>query len=177
MGAWRRSACVGVLCLAACAPSEDQAAAQGQYLLQSLVFARQMADTVLIQEIFTPDAIYEDYPNQIEYQGIQEIIDYLASVHEWGDDIYLNLGSVQTGPSGAVGEWLFAAVQSRPIPDLITTGTDREVVLNGVTVIEIVGGRIARAADYSDRASLMLQLGGRIELPDGTVIEDDAPGN
>jgi hypothetical protein len=146
-------------------------------LLQSLVFARQMADTVLIQEIFTPDATYDDYPNQIGYQGIQEIIGYLTSVHDWGDDVYLNLGIDHVGPSGAVGEWLFAAVQSRPIPDLITTGTDREVLLSGVTVIEIVGGRIARAADYSDRTSLMLQLGGRIELPDGTVIEDDGPGN
>jgi hypothetical protein len=165
-----------LLCfLTACAPSDDQAATVGQFLLQSLAYARQMADTAMIQEIFQPDATYDDYPGQVEYRGIEEIVGYLTEVHEWGDDVYLNLGNVLSGPSGAVGEWFFSAVQSRPIPDVMSRGTDREVGLSGITLIEIVGGRIARAADYFDRASLMLQLGGRIEMPDGTVI--DLPEN
>lgn len=174
---WLRSACIGVLCLASCTPSADEAAALGEYLLQSLAFARQTADTLMIEEIFLPDATYDDYPQQIEYRGIQEIVGYLTSLHEWGDDVYLNLGDVQVSPSGAVGEWFLAAIQSRPIPDLITTATDREVVVSGVTVIEIEGGRIARAADYSDRATVMLQLGARIELPDGTIIQDEPATN
>jgi imidazolonepropionase-like amidohydrolase len=48
----------------------------------------------------------------------------------------------------AMAEWFFAAVQERPIPDVITTRTGREVL-----------------------------LGGRIELPDGTVIQGDYPLN
>jgi hypothetical protein len=172
----RRSATMGVLFLSACAPSNDQAVALGEYLLQSLVLARQTADTVMIEEIFLPDATYDDYPGQIEYRGIADIVSYLTSVHEWGDDVYLNLGNVHTGPSVAVAEWFFAAVQERPIPDVITTRTGREVVLSGTTIIEIEGGRIARAADYSDQAALLLQLGGRIEMPDGTVIQSDEPG-
>ena len=177
MAARSRSACVMVLCLGACAPSEDQAATLGEYLLRSLVYARQTGDTAVIEEIFRPDATYDDYPGQVEYRGVEEIVDYLTSVHDWGDDVYLNLGNLLTGPAGAVGEWFFSTVQSRPIPDLITLGTDREIALSGATVIEIEGGRIARAADYYDRAALALQLGGRIEMPDGTVIDGDLPGN
>jgi ketosteroid isomerase-like protein len=55
--------------------------------------------------------------------------------------------------------------------DRLPVATGREVVLNGVTIIELRDGRIIRAADYIDTAPLLLQLGGRIELPGGVVIE------
>jgi hypothetical protein len=95
-------------------------------------------------------------------------------VHVWADDVYLNAGEVHASPEGAVAEWLFAGVQARPMGDYVPTVTGREVVLNGVTIIEVDGGRIRRAADYMDTAPLALQLGGRIELPGGQVIELEA---
>lgn len=169
----RASILACLLCIgpAACAPSEEQATAIDQYLVESLAFARQTADTATLEEIFLPDAVYADFPDQIDYRGIEEIVGYVTSVHEWGDDVLVTLGNVQTSPTGAVAEWTLAAVQSRPIPDLVSTATDREIVVNGVTILEIQGGRIARAADYWDRADFILQLGGRIELPGGTVLE------
>jgi len=168
----RDLACLACAALAACGPSVDQADALDRYLLEALTFARQSADTATIEEIFTPDAIYDDYPGQLDYRGIQEIVGYLTSIHDWGDDVYMTLGRVQTSLTGAVAEWTLAAVQSRPIPDLLTTATNREVVVTGVTIIETEGGRIARAADYWDRADFLLRLGARIELPDGTVLEE-----
>lgn len=45
-----------------------------------------------------------------------------------------------------------------------------EVVLSGVTIIEMEGGRIMRAADYTDTQPLLLQLGARIELPGGGLL-------
>lgn len=166
-------ACAATALLVACGPSEEQAAALGQYLMQSLAFARQSADTALLEEIFQPDAVYDDYADRVSYEGIEEIVGYLTSVHAWGDDVYLTLGGVQTSPTGATGEWTLGAVQTGPIPDLMEAVTDREVVLSGVTIIEIQGGRIARAADYWDRAAFLLQLGATIELPDGTVLEEN----
>ena len=159
--------------LIACGPSDEQADALGQYLMQSLAIARQTADTAMIEEIFQPDAVYDDYPDQITYEGIEDIVGYLTSIHEWGDDVYLTLGNVQTSPTGATGEWTLGAVQTRPIPDLVGTVTDRETVVSGVTIIEIDGGRIARAADYWDRAAFLLQLGARIELPGDTVLQEN----
>jgi hypothetical protein len=47
------------------------------------------------------------------------------------------------------------------------------VVLNGVTIIEMDGGRIRRAADYIDVLPLVLQLGGKAELPGGVVMDLD----
>jgi hypothetical protein len=149
----------------------DAASARNELLVLSLLSAQQAADTTAIADLFWPDAIYDDYANQLEYRGIEEIVGYVTSVHTWADDVYLNAGAVHSSPTGAVAEWLFAGVQARPMDGYVPTVTGREVVLNGVTIIEVDGGRIRRAADYMDTAPLTLQLGGRIELPGGQVIE------
>lgn len=169
--------CVATLGLLACGPSPREADTLGRYLMESLVYARQTADTVMMEEIFLPDATYDDYPSQLQHQGIQDIVGFLTSIYEWGDDVYLTLGNVRTGPSSVVGEWYLAAVQSRPIPGVISSGTGREVGINGLTLLEIQGGKIVRAADYWDNAQLLLQLGARVELPDGTVLTGTGSAN
>lgn len=168
------SACASA-CASACGPSAEEGDAIGRYLIESLTFARQTADTALIEELFLPDATYDDFPGQIEYRGIEEIVGHVTSPHEWGDDVFVTLGNVETGPASAVGEWYLGAVQNRPIPELVPTATGLEVTLNGVTLIEIEGGRIARAADYADRTDLLLELGARIELPGGGVLGEENP--
>ena len=141
-----------------------------------LATAVESADTALILDLFWPEATYDDFANQHTYEGPQEIVGYLTGAHVWGDDIYMNIGRVHTAEGSAVGEWVFSAVQSRPMGDRVPVATGREVVLNGVTIIELRDGRIIRAADYTDTAPLMLQLGGRIELPGGVVIEQEDIG-
>jgi ketosteroid isomerase-like protein len=157
------------------AGSGDAVLANNEVLALSLLAAQQSADTAAIADLFWPDAVYDDYANQLQYRGTAEIVGYVTSVHVWADDVYLNAGAVHASASGAVAEWLFAAVQARPMGDYVPTVTGREVVLNGVTVLEVDGGRIRRAADYIDTAPLALQLGGRIELPGGRVIEMEPP--
>lgn len=170
-------ALVVVLGIGACAPQgpADAEARESEVAIRSLAAAWESADTALIEELFWPQATYDDFANQATYQGIEEIVGYITAVHDWGDDVYMNIGRVHVGDSSAVAEWVFSAVQNRPMGDAVTTATGREVVLNGVTIIEMTGGRIIRAADYTDTAPMMLQLGGRIEMPGGRVIELD-PG-
>lgn len=166
-------ACI-VTALAACAPSDaDRTAAtnRSELVARTLMSTWSSADTALILDLFWPEATYEDYPNQVTYQGLEEILGYITQVHEWGDDVYMSVGRVHPAESGAVAEWVFSAVQNRPMGDRLPVATGREVVLNGVTIIELRDGRIIRAADYIDTAPLLLQLGGRIELPGGVVIE------
>ncbi|MBM4183329.1 MAG: nuclear transport factor 2 family protein [Gemmatimonadetes bacterium] len=169
----RRWRCVCALAagLAACAPTGEQAVSQNELLARSLMDALVAADTATIVALFWPEAVYDDYASQLQYRGIEEIVGYVTSVHAWADDVYLNVGSVHVSESGAVAEWLFAAVQARPMGELVPTVTNREVVVNGVTIIEVDGGRIRRAADYVDQLPLLLQLGGRMTLPGGGLVE------
>jgi len=159
-----------------CAQQDSTAAAasrESELVIRSLMAGWESGDMNLIEDLFLPQATYDDFPNQVTYQGLEEIVGYIVAVHDWADDVYMNVGSVRAYESGAVAEWVFSAVQNRPMGGLVSIATGREVVLNGVTIIEMRDGRILRAADYTDTTPMMLQLGGRVELPGGTVLELD----
>jgi len=162
----------------ACAPrsaSDADALREAERTMRSLMSAFETADVALIEDLFLAQATYDDYPNQHTYHGLDEIVGYVTAVHEWADDVYMNVGRIHVTTDGAVAEWVFSGVQNRPLGQQVPVATGREVVLNGVTVIEIQNGRILRAADYTDTGALMLQLGGRIELPGGSVVELEGP--
>ena len=162
---------------ASCTQRPDQSvSSEAELTIQLLTTAIATADTAVILELFWPEATYDDFASQLTYQGIQEIVTYLTNAHEWSDDVYMNLSRVHTTPSGAVGEWVFSAIQSRPLGDRFPVASGNEVVLNGVTIIEMQGDRIIRAAEYVDGVPLILQLGGRIELPGGGVWEQELDG-
>ena len=173
---WTLAACLGSLTGCAAPATRDDVARESELAVRSLAVAFETADTALIADLFWPQATYDDFPNQATYQGLDEIIGYVTAAHAWGDDVYMNVGTVHATRDGAVAEWVFSAVQNRPMGETVPTGTGREVVMNGVTIIEMEDGRIIRAADYADTAPLWLQLGGRIELPGGGVIELDGMG-
>lgn len=159
-----------VLAGAACAdtePGPSLEARQGELALRSLAAAFESADTALVLELFWPQATYDDFAAQITYEGIEEIVGYVTAVHAWGDDVYKNVGRVHLTEKGAVGEWVFSAVQNRPLGALAPTGTGREIVLNGVTILEMDRGRILRAADYVDTQPMLSQLGARVVPGDG----------
>lgn len=159
----------GVGCAGGGAP--DGQITRAEAAARSLMTAFETADTALVEDLFWPQATYDDFPNQHTYQGVGEIVGYVTGLHRWADDVIMNVGRVHVADDGAVVEWLFSAVQARPMGDGLSVGTGSEVVLNGVTVLEMDGERIVRAADYTDTAAMLLQLGGRVEMPDGTVIE------
>lgn len=168
---------VSTFLAAACAqlqPDASQADREAELTMRSLMAAFESADVPLIEDLFTPQATYDDFPNQHTYRGVQEIVGYITAVHDWADDVYMNVGAVYPTRDGAVAEWVFSGIQNRPLGSQVPVGTGREVVLNGVTIIQIQDGRIVRAADYTDTGALMLQLGGRIELPGGGVVELDS---
>lgn len=161
-----------LLVTTSCTPPQEQTgSSEAELTIQLLTNAIATADTAVILDLFWPEATYDDFASQLTYQGIQEIVAYLTNAHEWGDDVYMNLGRIHITPTGAVGEWIFSAIQNRPLGDRFPVASGNEVVLNGVTIIEMRGDRIIRAADYVDGVPMILQLGGRIELPGGGVWE------
>lgn len=152
-------------------PTQDESVREAELTIRTLMTAWERGDSEILEELFWPDALYDDYPNQHTYQGLDEIIGYVNALHAWADDVLWNVGQVHVTETGAVAEWVFSAVQARPMGNQLSVGTGAEVVTNGVTVIEVEGGRITRAADYMDTAPMLLQLGARIEMPDGTIVE------
>ncbi len=150
-------------------PDETQTSAESrvQYLLEVWESGR----TDELHELFHNDAVYDDYPNGVQYNGFDEIAGYIGHVHSWASAIQIETTSIHAGGSSATAEWVMTGVQDRPIGNRVPVATGRSIRVQGVTIIEMSSGKIRRAADYIDTASLMLQLGSRIELPGGAVLE------
>lgn len=125
--------------------------------------------------LFYSDAVYDDFPNQTQYRGLEEIAGYITHVHDWADAASMSVTDVHVSESGAVVEWVFSAVQDRPIGTRVPVATGRDVLLNGVTILVIDGGRIRRAADYMDVLPLVLQIGAEVHMPGGSVMKYDLP--
>ena len=158
---------------AGCSQSQDgtsAAVARTEVTARTLMTVWESGDVAFLSELFRPDAVYDDFSNQIQYRGIDEIAGYVGHITAWATDLRMDVGEVHASPSGATVEWLVSGVQDRPIPRLLGEVTNREFFMNGVTVIETDGGLITRAADYLDVSSLLLQLGATITMPGGEVV-------
>lgn len=167
--------------LMACAPPADgpsPAVARNELTIRTLLALWESGDVDALADVFSPQAVYDDFPNQTQYQGIQEIAGYVAQVHSWADAVTMSVTAVHASETGAVAEWMFSAVQTGPIGTRVPVATGRDVVLNGVTIIETADGRITRAADYIDALPLVLQLGAEVRMPGGSILrlEDVAGG-
>ncbi|HKJ03899.1 MAG TPA: nuclear transport factor 2 family protein [Longimicrobiales bacterium] len=164
------------LLLVACAPSGPSPLLnENELTARTLMSVWETGETEDLAHLFYGDAVYDDFPNQTQYRGLEEIAGYVTHVHDWADAVSLSVSAVHTSETGAVVEWVFSAVQDKPIGDRVPVATGRDVLLNGVTILEIDGGRIRRAADYIDVLSLVLQLGAEVHMPGGSVMKLDLP--
>lgn len=165
---------LAVALAASCAPADSGPSpllAENEVVARTLMAAWERGDVAGIGEAFWPDATYDDFSNSVQHRGVDEIVAYFAGTHGWASDVVVNVTAVHASETGAVAEWVFSAVQTAPMEGTVAVGTGREVVLNGVTILEISGGLIRRGADYVDTLPLVLQLGGRVEMPGGTILE------
>lgn len=179
-------ALASALLFSVCTPAvggPGPAEAENELAMRTLLQMLESGDASGVAGLFHPDATYDDYANQAEYQGLQEIAGYLSQGTRWADGVNLSITSLQASSWGAVAEWVFSGIQVRPMGSLVPVATGRDVVLNGVTLIEMERGRIRRAADYTDALALVLQLGAEARMPGGAVLRldiadtpfDDAP--
>ena len=164
------------LLLAACsptAPGRSQAEAESEFAIRTLLAMVGSGSADDVAGLFHPDAVYDDFANQHQYRGLEEIAGYVSGGSRWATGVSMNVIDVHVSSTGAVAEWVFTGIQDHPIGSLLPVVTGREVVLNGVTIIEMEDGRIRRAADYVDALPLVLQLGGEVHMPGGGVLRQE----
>ena len=167
-----------VLLTAACAQrtSEPSPIVKENELTANLLMnAFETGDVSQLGSLFFPSAYYDDYSSARQYRGLEEISGYVRSLQDWANSIIMSVDKVHAWEGGAVVEWTLSAVQDKPIPGRVTEATGHEIVVNGVTILEISNHRITRAADYMDNLNMMLQLGGELHMPGGLVIKNEVP--
>jgi ketosteroid isomerase-like protein len=160
----------------ACSPASQglsRAEGENEFAIRTLVAMLGSADASDVAGLFHPDAVYDDYANQHQYRGMEEIAGYIAGGTRWATAVTMDVMAVHVSTTGAVAEWVFTGIQDRPIGSFLPVVTGREVVLYGVTIIRMENGRIRRAADYMDALPLVLQLGGEVRMPGGGVLRQE----
>lgn len=160
-----------------CAPADGPAATLAETRMVELLDMRRTGEVARAAEVFDAVAVYEDYPNQVEYRGLPEIAEYLAGLHQWAGGVFLDVTRMHAAEDWAVAEWVLAGEQSAPFPGVADSATYRSFRLEGVTVLELERGLVVRAADYADMTPLVLGLGGSVTLPSGEVIRGDDPAD
>ena len=157
-------------------PAQD---ASPSSALEELLGVWESGEVESLGRLFEDDAVYVDMPNDRRLSGLEAIKGYVSHVHSWASEIRVEIRSVREGPSFAVAEWTMEGTQDRPIRGLIPIATGQSFSISGTTLIDVRNGLISRAVDYIQVTPLMLQLGGRIELPGGVVLggePDELPG-
>ena len=139
--------------------------------VRTLLGVWESGDIGSLDDLFLPDAVYVDRPNDRVLTGLAGIKRYISHVHSWASEIVIEIRSVRAAEGFGVAEWNMSGVQDRPIPGRVPVATGQAFTITGTTIVEVEGQRISRAVDYIQVVPLILQLGGRIELPGGAVLE------
>ena len=170
---------VAILASAGCAPDTpgpSRLEAENEIAIRTLLSIWESGRADDMAGLFHPDAVYDDFSNQEQYRGLEEIGGYLVNGSAWATGVNMSVTSVHVSEAGEVAVLVFSGIQDGHIYTLVPVVTGREVVLNGVTIIEMTRGRISRAADYMDVLPLVLQIGGEVALPGGGSIRQDPGG-
>ena len=127
-------------------------------------------DVTHLENIFHHDVEYVDIPNNHVFKGIEEVKSYISHIHSWGSNIQMNIRSTEYTNENGYIEWTMTAKQTSPIKGKVEVATNKDIVINGVTLIETKDGLIIKATDYLDALGFVLQLGSKVELPGGVTI-------
>ncbi len=138
---------------------------------QDLIELWETGDTLKTKNIFLKEGTYTDMANNQVFSGVQEINKYISHIHSWASDIKMTTRNIKVSDEIGFIEWTLNAKHTRPIQGRIPVATDKNITLNGVSLIEVNNDKIIKASDYMDVLGFVIQLGSKVELPGGMVIE------
>jgi hypothetical protein len=103
-------ALVATLFATSCSPGASgpsRAQAENEIAVRSLMAMIGSAKADDVAGLFHPDAIYDDYANQRQYRGMEEISGYITGGTRWATAVSMDVMSVHVSDSMAVAEWVF----------------------------------------------------------------------
>ena len=118
------------------------------------------AETML--PLFTDDVFYEDVAAGEVNHGKAELRKFAASEWDAVPDLELKLIRASIHDGHGTIEWVFSGT------DKAAFNTGKKFSVRGVSVIEVRYGKISRALDFYDMASVMRQVG---VLPSPTEVK------
>lgn len=113
-------------------------------------------DTII--EAYAEDAVHEVVPGQELFSGRDEIRSHIEPLITEFTDPSFQVTHIVVGDQGASAEWTFRGTYTGQMPGF-PPGTGEEVVIQGVSVLELADGQIQYEREYLDVFGLLQQLG------------------
>lgn len=111
------------------------------------------SDPEVFVSAFTADGVYEDVTFGLKKKGSAELRDLHKFFHNSVGGLYVKLIATHVAAGHGTIEWMFGG------KDVGVFKTGKSFEVQGVSVIEVRGGRISRNLDYYDAATIMKQVG------------------
>jgi len=115
-------------------------------------------DASLVMPFYTGDAVLEDVPLVLTYQGTDEIEPFLTGFFGNYSEASVTWRTVFSSGDRAAAEVLFEGKYTGQIPGL-PAGQGQPLVTRSVHVYELTGRAIARQSLYFDAYGFLIQLG------------------
>ena len=159
--------CILIVPMQSCAETSSTAESLGR----KLIGIWQNGNIEDLGAIVSENAVYEAAQQNHAYKGLEQFGSYVGHLSKFAKDLKIDVLSLNSSKTTATIEWVMTGIQDRPIPGSIEIGTNKEFKVKGVTLIEVKDGLITKATDYMDVLGFVIQLGARVELPGGVVLE------
>lgn len=140
-------------------------------LAQDLMALWESGDTLNTARIFHEECKYADVANNHTFMGINGVNQYVTHIHKWASDVNMETRSIHVSGNMGYAEWTLTAKHTSPIKGRVPVATNKDITLNGATLLEFKDGKISKASDYMDVLGFVIQLGSKVELPGGVIIE------
>lgn len=108
-----------------------------------------------------PDVLYEDVAAGRVMRTPNEVADWVRENIAWSSDFHFELTSQVESDDNLHCEWVLSGTHTGDLRGIPATG--RQFNVRGASIVRMQDGRIREQRDYSDRMSLLIQLG---VLPD-----------
>lgn len=109
----------------------------------------------------SPDVVYEDVAAGRVMRSPKEVADWVRENVAWSSDLHFELTRQVVSGDDVLCEWVLSGTHTGDLMGIPATG--RRFDVRGASFVRLEANRIAEQRDYSDRLTILIQLG---VLPD-----------
>jgi steroid delta-isomerase-like uncharacterized protein len=127
-------------------------------VLQEFIAAQEARDLNRLLALHAEDAVVEEVPTGIVYEGRDAIRGYFETFYAAFPDATMRYANVFASDAWAGAEWTFSGTYTGQLPDL-PPGDGQPLTIRGVDIIAFAGDQVQGGRVYYDLYGFLVQLG------------------
>jgi steroid delta-isomerase-like uncharacterized protein len=127
-------------------------------VLQEFIAAQEAKDLDRLLALHAEDAVVEEVPTGVVYEGRDAIRGYFEAFYAAFPDATMRYTTAFASDAWAAAEWTFSGTYTGQLPDL-PSGEGQPLTTRGVDIIEVAGDHVRGGRVYYDLYGFLVQLG------------------